>query len=263
MGDWLFNIRKVLVICSLLCWGCLGCGNRKQEEMISNEEEIAMKDEYNLTDKEKELLIRIFGNEENINNNKLYDYQIEALNQLRTGEDYLVQKYPSHKFEITHFENATKLTNQAISNYVDEYGRSFTVTITPENGEYVCRDTYYGIAIQERYDREIEQFLSEAEITAKAYTDFPMPAGFEADETASLSSINEIEPKITRCTHIYVDDLEKSSEIYEKAKKILESNHAYGSYILYYVPSFETLSIEELEQNRQNYESVSFNCFNV
>ena len=263
MGDRVFNIRIVLVICSLLCWGCLGCSSRKQEEMISSEGDVAMKDEQNLTDKEKELLIRVFGNEENIKNNKLYDYQIEALNQLRTGEDYLIQKYPSHTFEITHFENATKLTNQAISNYVDEYGRSFAVTITPENGEYVCRDTYYGLAIQEHYDREIEQLLSEAGITAKTYTDFPMPAGFEVDETASLSSINEIEPKITRCTHIYVDEAEKGSEIYERTKKNLESNRAYGSYILYYVPSFEILSIEDLEQNRQNYESVSFNCFDV
>lgn len=237
----------------IMCAALAGCSPRSRPESSGQEE-------YILTEKEKDLLTGTFGNEENIENNKLYDHQKEALIQLREAEEYIAKKYPSHSIEILRFENVTKLTEWGECYCRDENGNEFFVYIRPDNGEYKCLDTYYGILIRERYDGELEGILSEKGIVVKAYTDFSSPAGMEAGEDSGLRSINELDPKPTRCTHIFVE-AEKNIPS-EEIENILKENEAYGSYILYSVPHENMMSdVSVLEENRREYKSSSFSCF--
>lgn len=244
---------SLIVAAVMVCAAAVGCSSAVQPEDSGQEE-------YILTEKEKDLLADTFGNEEDIKNNELYDYQKEALMQLREAEGYIAKKYPSHSVEILRFENATKLTGQGECYCQDESGNEFFVYIIPVNGKYECRDTYYGILIRERYDRDLEGILTEKGITVKTYTSFSSPAGMEAGEDSGLYSINRLDPKPTRCTHIFAEGEETvlSAEI----ESILKENEAYGSYILYSVPNEDMLlDISTLEENRNEYMSSSFSCF--
>ena len=244
----IFIIAAVILIAAAT--GCSSATGSKDNEYEA----------YVLTEKEKDLLTDTFGNEENIKNNELYDYQKEALIQLREAEEYIAKKYPSHSVEILRFENATKLTGQGECYCQDESRNEFFVYIIPVNGKYECRDTYYGILIREKYDRDLEGILTEKGITVKTYTSFSSPAGMEADEDSDLYSINRLDPKPTRCTHIFAEG--EGNTPSAEIESILKENGAYGSYILYSVPHEDMLSdISVLEESRNKYTSSSFSCF--
>lgn len=236
----------------------VGCGREKEEP--ADKPAVTVKQQADLTEEEQKLLIAAFGDDENIRAGNLYDYQKEALIQLRTGMEYLKEKYPREDFSVLSFSNATKLTEYASCYFqTDASSKEYLLTITPENGEYVCRDTYYGEKIRDRYDAELESILRENGYETKLYTDFSTPAGMDVDGNVTMQTVNEVSPKIARCTFVFVDlSLMGQGENIQNA---LYDNGAYGSYILYFSDNLMNKGIDQLVLQRKEFKSITFNIF--
>lgn len=235
-----------------------GCGREKEEP--TDKPSVTVKQQADLTEEEQKLLIAAFGDDENIRAGNLYDYQKEALVQLRTGVGYIKKKYPGEDFSVLSFSNATKLTEYASCYFqAGVSSKEYLLTITPENGEYVCRDTYYGEKIRDRYDAELETVLRKSGYEAKLYTDFSTPAGIDIDGSATMQTINEVSPKIARCTFIFVDSSLMGQG--EDIQNALYDKGAYGSYILYFSDNLMDKSIDQLVMQRKEFKSVTFNIF--
>lgn len=151
------------------------------------------------------------------------------------------------------FRHVYHLCNRHVSS------KEYLLTITPENGEYVCRDTYYGEKIRDRYDAELETVLRKSGYEAKLYTDFSTPAGIDIDGSATMQTVNGVSPKIARCTFVFVDlSLIGQGEDIQNA---LYDKGAYGSYILHFSDNLMNKSIDQLVRQREEFKSVTFNIF--
>lgn len=174
--------------------------------------------------------------------------------------EYLKEKYLGEKFSVLSFSNATKLTEYASCYFrTGASSKEYLLTITLESGSYVCRDTYYGEKIRDRYDAELESILRESGYEAKFYTDFSTPAGIDIDGSATMQTINEVSPKIARCTFIFVNPSLMGQG--ENIQNALYDKGAYGSYILYFSNNLMDKSIDQLVRQREEFKSVTFNVF--
>ena len=248
----------IIIMTMIIVITLVGCGREKEEP--ADKPAVTVKQQADLTEEEQKLLIAAFGDDENIRAGNLYDYQKEALIQLRTGMEYLKEKYPREDFSVLSFSNATKLTEYASCYFqTDASSKEYLLTITPENGEYVCRDTYYGEKIRDRYDAELESILRENGYETKLYTDFSTPAGMDVDGNVTMQTVNEVSPKIARCTFVFVDlSLMGQGENIQNA---LYDNGAYGSYILYFSDNLMNKGIDQLVLQRKEFKSITFNIF--
>lgn len=248
----------IIIMTMIIVITLVGCGREKEEP--ADKPAVTVKQQADLTEEEQKLLIAAFGDDENIRAGDLYDYQKEALIQLRTGMGYLKEKYPGEDFFVLSFSNATKLTEYASCYFrASTSSKEYLLTITPENGEYVCRDTYYGEKIRDRYDAELESILRENRYETKLYTDFSTPAGMDVDGSATMQTVNGISPKIVRCTFIFVDSNLMGQG--ENIQNALYDKGAYGSYILYFSDNLMNKSIDQLVMQRKEFKSVTFNIF--
>ena len=248
----------IMIMTMIIVIALAGCGREKEEP--ADKPAVTVKQQADLTEEEQRLLIAAFGDDENIRAGNLYDYQKEALIQLRTGMEYLKEKYPGEDFSVLSFSNATKLTEYASCYFrAGASSKEYLLTITPENGKYVCRDTYYGEKIRNRYDAELESILRESGYETKLYTDFSTPAGMDVDGSATMRTVNEARPKIARCTFIFVDSNLMGQG--ENIQNALYDKGAYGSYILYFSDNLMDKSIDQLVLQRKEFKSITFNIF--
>ena len=246
----------IMIIAITIVIALAGCGKKEP----AGKPAVTVKQQTYLTEEEQELLIAAFGDDKNIRAGDLHDYQKEALFQLRTGMEYLKEKYQGEDFSILSFSNATKLTEYASCYFrTDTSSKEYLLTITPENGSYVCRDTYYGEKIRDRYDAELESILRESGYEAKSYTDFSTPAGIDIDGNATMQTINEVSPKIARCTFIFVDSSLMGQG--ENIQNTLYDKGAYGSYILYFSDNSMNKKLDDLVRQREELKSATFNIF--
>lgn len=248
----------IMIMTMIIVIALVGCGRGKEKS--ADKHAVTVKKQADLTEEEQKLLIAAFGDDENIRTGNLYDYQKEALVQLRTGVGYLKKKYPEEDLSILSFSNATKLTEYAFCYFrAGASSKEYLLTITPENGSYVCRDTYYGEKIRDRYDAELESILREGGYETKLYTDFSTPAGMDVDGSATMQTVNGVSPKIARCTFIFVDS--NLMEQGENIQNALYDKGAYGSYILYFSDNLMNRSIDQLVRQREEFKSITFNVF--
>lgn len=247
-----------------LCAGCTGglkdlAAENTQVEAIQEEGAEHM-DQIELTQQEISLLGAVYPNQERIENGELFDYQEEALYQLRAGKAYLEQKYPGISFEITSFMPANQFTQWAELTFCDEKGdREYRLTVTPEGESYTCADDYYGAVLREPYDQEIVQTLAAGGFTVLSYTQFPAPAGMEIGADTSVDDIIAMGSRLTRNTHLFSDQ-PCTQERADQMKELLSQAGFYGSFTLYQVPSLEE-EVLRLEEGRRAFPYISFQCF--
>ena len=218
--------------------------------------------DYNLTNKEKELLQASFG-DDRIGDEILYDYHIVALQQLRAVETYLNEKYPDITFSLLFFSPATRLTEKGECRFQWKGDPVYKVIVTPGNGSYACADDFYGILLRERYDTAVRERLKEGKIDCVSYTDFPVPYGMELNGDISIDALNAFTPKVARNTRLYVPIAQKVEGLETQLHALLAENGFYGSYTVFFAPDFEDADLATLEANRSGYERLSFNCFDV
>ena len=218
--------------------------------------------DYNLTEKEKELLRASFG-DDRIGDEILYDQHITALKQLRAVESYLNEKYTDISFSLLSFSPATRLTEKGECRFQWEGDTVYRATVKPDNGSYACADDFYGVLLRERYDAAVRSLLQESNIDCIPYTEFPVPYGMELNGNISVDTLNALTPKVTRNTRLYVPAYEKVEGIEATLQALLTESGFYGSYTVFFVPDYEGADLAALEAGRREYERLSFNCFDV
>lgn len=240
----------LVLLCALLGVVC-GCHAVSTEETAQPIVE--------LSSEELRLFRQIYTDIERIEEGKLFDYQLEALNQLRAGVLYMEEKYPSYTFSYSLFEPATKMAGYAT---LVVAGSGDTVRIRPTaDGEgYTCNDNFYEALIQNDYAVYMEALLGDCGIHSKTYTRFPELLGDELAESATLDDYLLSHPKLTRDTDLFVsaDDFKQLDISILEAD--LRHNGVYGSFTVYQVPDI-TLDINELEGVRRDFPYICFNCF--
>lgn len=220
------------------------------EELVMTEEEIL-------------LLGAVYNNEEQLREGKLYDYQKVALEYLREGLTYLKEKYPGYDPEILTFSPATKFTPWAQFLIQGEGELTYTLTVEKKDAGFVCLDNCYGQWLREAYDTHVTTVLRDSGITLCAYTSFTVPMGADIGAETTVTEFVEYTPKINRQTRLYLQAPEDPEGEAQNIRGILREAGLYGHYFLYTVPSDQYGDIGQMEQNRKNWESVAFNCYDA
>lgn len=263
---WMKSRVLVYVLLLALLAGCAG-GAAKQDPQGTEPTTDATGDESmdytEMTDQEKELLSAAYADADRIREGKLFEHQLEALEELRAGLTYLEDKYPDFPLLVLSFQPANKFNPWAVLSLRDESGDTYTVTVTPTDGSYVCADDYYGALLREAYDEYVSGVLQTGGFSALSYTTFPEPAGSEIGADITVEKLLEIQPRLSRSTHLFSEETQSHDDTAASLRECLVQAGLYGSYTLYFVPREQLGSAAELEEGRNAWEKVSFNCFDI
>lgn len=216
-----------------------------------------------LTETEKKILTDVFGEEERIDQGRLFSYQIEALNQLRAGTYYLQQRYPEYVFQTDSFSPASRFRPWAELHFKDEASATCLVKVFPsaDGKEFTYEDNFYGYLLRESYDGGIEKILEEAGCPARSYTFFLSTAGSDLPADASVEELLAYDPNLSRQTALYVSDREPDDAIADTMRKALLAHKMYGNYWIYFTGQDTTGDIKDLEAAKSQWESLTFSCF--
>lgn len=250
-----------LILCMALTMVLAGCatGSDSRNHQTGDEEmEFAV-----MTQQEIELLSKAYADAERIREGKLFRYQQEGLAQLRAGMAYLQAKYPTNTPEVIGFAPATKFTPWAQLTLQGADAQTYLLKVTPQEGEYICEDTYYGALLRANYDAYVEGLLGMAGIDARAFTRFLEPKGMEVDGSISVESFVALRPCVSRDTHLYVVDAVDRQWVQEAVQSALKEGGLYGTYILYFVPADSYAQGAAMDAQQQDWPYVSFSCFDI
>ena len=183
--------RILITIVSVIILAVQGC----HAAQPLPEEEIVEMNEI-----EKELLSTNYPDADRIRAGKLYNYQMEALNQLRYAMNYMEQKYPLCHPEYVSFDPSTNVHGTGVLMMKD--GSYVQIAEGPEG--YDCGDTYYGILLQESYSEELNRVLKEESFIVLSYTDFSVPLSNDVSGDLTAEDFMAITPPVMRNTHLYI-----------------------------------------------------------
>ena len=214
-----------------------------------------------LTEQEIALLSAAYPNSERIQENRLFDYQVDGLRQLRAGAAYLEQKYPNAPLEVTSFVPANQFTKWAEMTFrADGAEQEYRLTVAPAEGGFDCADDYYGALLRESYDQKVAETVAEGGYTVLSYTEFPSPAGLEVGPDTTAEELIALGPELTRNTHLFLEPVEQRDAAAAQIKDRLAAAGFYGAFTLYFVPSLQG-DVLELEAARKTWDYVTFQCF--
>lgn len=222
------------------------------------------KDSQDMKEIELQLLIDVFGDEQRLSRGQLYSYEKEALGQLRAGEEYLLDKYKENSFQLESFSPASK--SRPWAELIFKYDRVlFRTKIIPSEDmtSYSCEDDFYSYLIREEYDAMIEQILAQAGCTVRSYTKFLSTIGNELDSDASIDELLEYKAKLSRDTHLFVEENGSEEETAAIIQNAIKKASIYGNYWIYYTDGNTEGDIRELEERKDEWESFSFCCFEI
>ena len=229
---------------------------------------------YDLTADEIRLLCGAYTDDERIKAGKLYNYQCDGLNRLRSAVSYLKEKYPGIEFHFEKFVPAEILCeyDDVIFGVKGKEEEKYEARVTDASGEIRVTDDYYKRLIEPAYDREIiKYFAQETDYSCLAYTDFYDLKGYEVDGEASAADVIDMKKDMSRHTFIFVERKGSDEASYvSTVKKVCKDKGLYGSYVIYFIEDIQDLNmsayklsqnIKAIEKNRMN--KYSFNIFDV
>ena len=239
-----------------------GCGGSKASSLNEidyndGKEDVEPMDVTTMSDREKEILGRVYADKKQITEGKLFSHQKEALRQLRAGLDYLERKYPGYEFNILSFAPANKFTPWAVFQFQNQPSEECVMTITPQNGDFVCADNYYSVLLREKYDDELQKILAHNGFEVVTYTLFPTPMGEEIGENTSTDTLISMGTSLTRNTNLYLFANQESETTAQALQAALSANGIYGFYSLYFV-SESRKDVAFLEEHRTQWPRISF-----
>lgn len=234
----------------LLCGGCQGTDNESspfeengyQDEYDQTEENGQIEENgYNseegeetmetmdMTEEQMELLCRISVNEEKVREGRLYDWQIEILNQYEFAMEYLNEKYPSYSFKIINCEPKNKLnsyTNFTITEETapeDYYSLYINVEEETSENVYEASDNYYGVLKEEEFAEKLLALIQQDFPECSAVkTSMPYVQGKEYGENLDLDLVLSGEIELSQDTTIRMECGEMTETEYEEKTSELE-----------------------------------------
>ena len=184
-----------------------------------------------MTADEKRLLAAIYPNENDIQEGRLFQYQVASLEVLRCGINYLKEKYPSYSVTYVMYEPASKFNPWAELWFRYEDEKIYKVIMTPEADSYRCEDTFYALVLGPAYDRNIETLLSDRGIHTKAFTSFPHPVGWELRENSTVEDLVKLKNKTSKNTILYAEI--QNNKTIDDIRMTLEDSKISGNYTVY------------------------------
>lgn len=263
MGEKVTYMKKTA--CALLCLVLLltACDRRSDPATEMERMEEFDVEELVMTEEEILLLGAVYGNEAQLREGKLYDYQKVALEYLRKGLAYLDEKYPGYAPEILTFSPATKFTPWAQFLIRGEGELTYTLTVEKKDEGFVCLDNCYGRWIREAYDAHVMTVLRDSGFMLCAYTSFTDLMGMDIGAGTTVTEFVEYTPKINRQTRLYLRATDNPEEDAQKIRQILKEAGLYGHYFLYTVPAEQYGEVSQMEQLRKSWDSIAFNCYDA
>ena len=270
--------KKVLIaLVGLACFALTGCdaggSGQGNNNSYVNEEDDMDNNVIQMTDEEKKILCSIYVNEDRINEGKLYDYQLEALNQFRSANDYLDAKYPGYDFEYFAFSPISKTSDVTKLEFtIDDTENYFTAQLIVEDDEYVITDNLAGYLLSPAYEKMLEEKFKTAGLD-KFYVNARISGfyGKEVDANTSMDDIFSLGKSMKRDVEVYVDmpfeDETKKSEVVKTVEEEIRALNIYGAHSVYFVPGImdECSSgdecLEYRKKNRLNF--IQFNTFDL
>ena len=142
-------MRKILIWLSALL--LVGCVNSTSD--VTDVADSSVDVTVSLSDVERNLLLKTYPfNKERIENNELYNHQVEFLGQYRDGMQYL-KKYEPYKFEVL---SAT--TNPTHFNIKASNGESYNLIY--ENNTF--KDDFYNVIFSEQANVYVDEAFTDA-----------------------------------------------------------------------------------------------------
>ena len=239
-----------LMMLVLLC-GCGTVDNQRGDVGTVNNK---------MTEEEIALMADVFGEEDRMRSGDLFDFHVEALQQLRAGNEYLAKKYPGCDVKIISFSPATQLSPQA--NFLLQAKEiNYTMTLNIVEGEYVCADDYYGALIGAEYDKYVGSVLEAGGVTAEVYTSFSALLGDTVGKDTDVDEFLTVASKAMRKTDIFVVEPENREGVKEEIQTLIRNVGLYGTYVVYFVDIDQYSDRESMEKNRSCWEYLTFNCY--
>lgn len=240
----------ICIVMLLLLYGC-GMDNNQRGEV----ETVSIK----MTEEEIALMTDVYGEEDRMRSGDLFDFHVEALQQLRAGMEYLEKKYPECGVKIINFSPATKISTQAQFLLKGEGEESYTMALQIVGDEYVCTDDYYSVFVRDEYDRQVSTILESGGVAATVYTTFASLLGEAIGKDVELSEFLTVASEATRKTDIFILDTENKEHLKEEIQDLIENAGLYGSYVIFFVDEEGYSDREEMEKNRLNWDYLTFN----
>ena len=156
--------RMTLVLCGL-CAICTGCAQTEmpEESFTKGEAENMIRE---LTKEQEELLCTISVNKEKVQDGKLYDWQVEVLNQFEYASEYLAEKYPSYSFKMVNCVPKNKTNSYTIFSFTEQSDNEkfYDLYLYVSEGEeniYEAKDNFYGEIKEEELAEALLKLLQE------------------------------------------------------------------------------------------------------
>jgi len=221
---------------------------------------------YELTEDEKKWLIVKFGDEERIQEGRLYGGEEKQLMRARAGLAMLEEKYPGYQFCITWLDRYDTWTGFTV--YEESTGEKVVLNVEgDEESGYEVTDNFYEYFFAEKYAACIkEQFeregINDLSVSAGAFR----VAGKEYDINMSVEDV--ISGKLEVWPIIFVDmyvgdemSEEECEEYAQEMQKIVENANLSGSYHLYFMDTTKEEMLATGEMGEEIYK-YSFKMHN-
>ena len=125
-----------------------------------------MRETTEMTEQEKQLMLRLAADKQAVEEGILDEWEKGILEEIRAGEAYLKEKYPSSRLEIIGCEAGTSV--RAYNTYTfleagdEEHYYEMRISSGADGNDYDIRDDYYGRLIREEAQNLVKEMIEKA-----------------------------------------------------------------------------------------------------
>ena len=228
----------ILLAMLIFFFGCMARNLTTDQRQESKEEN--MLSMFELTQEETELLCAAFSGEERIRKGDLLSYEIELVQQLRFGREYLSRKYPSQIFRMENCipqnkENAYTTVDIKAENDRKQYELRLT---TSEDKTISAADNFYETVVKKDYEAHIANAARGAtKAFLAAQVNVPYLYGEEYDAELTLDAVLEQEIELSVEAAVFLDGTEVGNiaSMTKELEEALKGTGCHGSFWIYYL----------------------------
>lgn len=198
-----------------------------------------------MTETEKDMLKKLYVDEERIEKGFLLSYQRITLEQYRYVQHYLSEKYPSYDFAIlvcepmTRADNYAKFTFNVIGESLDDYYLAHVYG--DDINQFTAKDNFYNRIISEEFSKYIARSMNDSvNDILFIQTTFTEKLGPDFNEYISVDTLLSSKEHISQHTEFYVSVKNDDSKMFESVCTDIEASlkkmKLYGAYTVYQIP---------------------------
>lgn len=233
------RIFGMMILAALMLYTGCTAGNLATDQRQESEEG-TMLSAIELTQEETELLCAAFSGEERIRKGDLLSYEIELVQQLRFGREYLSRKYPSQIFRMQNCipqnkENAYTTVDIQAENDRKQYELRLT---TSEDKTISAADNFYETVVKKDYEAHIADAARGAtKAFLAAQVNVPYLYGEEYDAELTLDAVLEQEIELSVEAAVFLDGTEVGNiaSMTKELEEALKGAGCHGSFWIYYL----------------------------